>query len=391
MALKPVTVTQLNEYISRVLGTDPLLGNVSVSGEISNLKFHSSGHVYFSMIDESSKVNCFLPSSLARNLAYELGDGLNVVIRGYINVYIKGGTYTLFVRELEVAGEGDLALAFELLKRKLQAEGLFDQAHKKAIPAFPRRIGLVTSGTGAAVRDMTKIIQSRTKMTDVIIFPTQVQGRGAAAEMAAMLDYVNANFSDVDVIIIGRGGGSAEDLWAFNEETLARAIYRSRIPVISAVGHEIDFSISDFVADLRAETPTAAAEKATPNDEELRRALENYRSGLYSALKNKTDYCALRAERIIQEMKNVIQRRLDNLQHLADQYRIAIEANDPAKILAKGYSYIETTEGRIVSKVSDLKEGGRYIVYFRDGRSEFTAAGVKEGDKIDFRRIHQKT
>ena len=266
MALKPVTVSQLNEYISRILSTDPLLGNISVKGEISNLKYHSSGHVYFSMIDDSSKINCFLPASYARNLNFQLGDGMEITVHGYINVYKKGGAYTLFIRTTEVSGEGNLSLAFELLKNKLEQEGLFDPAHKKRIPEFPRKVGVVTSATGAAVRDIIKIISSRTKLVDVTVFPVLVQGSEAAANMADTLDMINEKFRDIDVLILGRGGGSSEDLWAFNEEKLARAVYRSDIPIISAVGHETDFSICDFVADLRAETPTAAAEIAVPDD-----------------------------------------------------------------------------------------------------------------------------
>ena len=384
MALKPVTVTQLNEYISRVLGTDPLLSNISVTGEISNLKFHSSGHVYFSMIDQSSKVNCFLPASCFRNLAYTLGDGLNVTVRGYINVYKKGGAYTLFIRELEVAGEGDLSTAFELLKKKLQEEGLFDPSFKKKIPAFPKKIGILTSKTGAAVRDMVKIIQSRTKAVDVIIFPVPVQGTGAAAQMADMLDHVNENFYDIDTLIIGRGGGSAEDLWPFNEEVLARAIFRSRIPVISAVGHEIDFSISDFVADLRAETPTAAAEKAVPDDSQIIRSLDTYRSQLNSALKNKVMYHRMSLKSCIQDMRSVLIRRIDRSEHEIKQNLITLEENNPSNILSKGYTFMEGPDGKVVASASEMEEGGRYRIYFRDGTVEVTVSEIKEGGKIDF-------
>ena len=178
MALRPVTVSQLNEYISRVLSTDPLLGNISVTGEISNLKFHGSGHVYFSLIDGNSKVNCFLPSSYAENLSYAPGDGLEVTVQGYINVYKKGGTYTLFVKNIEVSGEGNLSMAFDILKKKLDKEGIFDKEHKKPIPKFPKKLGVVTSETGAAVRDIIKIIKSRTRLTDVTVFPVLVQGQG---------------------------------------------------------------------------------------------------------------------------------------------------------------------------------------------------------------------
>ena len=384
MALKPVTVTQLNEYISRVLGTDPLLSNITVTGEISNLKYHSSGHIYFSISDASSKINCFLPATYARNLAYELGDGINVIIRGYVNVYKKGGTYTLFVRELEAAGEGDLSMAFELLKSKLRDEGLFDAAHKRPIPAFPRKIAIITSPTGAAVRDMIKIITGRTSMTDVTIFPAQVQGTGAAAEMAEVLDFVNENFPDTDTVIIGRGGGSAEDLWAFNEEVLARAIYRSKIPVISAVGHETDFSISDFVADMRAETPTAAAEKAVPDDGQLKNQILTYMTGLMTDLKNRVDLSELRREKYIQNMRMALIKRIDDFEHSLLQSYITLDENNPVRILNKGYAYIENTRGQVVSSAGSVTEGSRYRIFFKDGSIEATFNDIKEGDGIDF-------
>lgn len=384
MALKPVTVTQLNEYISRVLGTDPLLSNITVTGEISNLKYHSSGHIYFSISDASSKINCFLPATYARNLAYELGDGINVIIRGYVNVYKKGGTYTLFVRELEAAGEGDLSMAFELLKSKLRDEGLFDAAHKRPIPAFPRKIAIITSPTGAAVRDMIKIITGRTSMTDVTIFPAQVQGTGAAAEMAEVLDFVNENFPDTDTVIIGRGGGSAEDLWAFNEEVLARAIYRSKIPVISAVGHETDFSISDFVADMRAETPTAAAEKAVPDDGQLKNQILTYMTGLMTDLKNRVDLSELRREKYIQNMRIALIKRIDDYEHSLLQSYITLDENNPVRILNKGYAYIENTRGQVVSSAGSVTEGSRYRIFFKDGSIEATFNDIKEGEGIDF-------
>ena len=232
MALRPITVTQLNDYIARVFDSDTLLMNVAVTGEISNLKYHSSGHVYFSLNDENSKVNCFLPSSYVRTLKYELGDGLEITATGKINVYRKGGYYSLFVRNVQVAGEGGLSMAFQLMKEKLEKEGLFDPAHKKPIPAFPHKIGILTSSTGAAVKDIIKIIRSKNELVDIMVFPVQVQGDGAAADIAGMLKFVNDNYDDIDTLIVGRGGGSQEDLWAFNEEILARAIYDSRIPVI---------------------------------------------------------------------------------------------------------------------------------------------------------------
>lgn len=375
MALKPVTVSQLNEYISRVLMTDPLLGNVTVTGEISNLKYHSSGHVYFSINDENSKINCFFPASYVRNLSYELGDGLEVVINGYINVYKKGGTYTLFVRTVTVAGEGNLAMAFQLLKDRLSKEGLFDSAHKKPIPEFPHKIGIVTSRTGAAVQDILKIITSRNNLVDIIIFPVQVQGEGAAQNIADTIDMISQSeeFSDIDTLIVGRGGGSTEDLWAFNEEVLARAIYRCTIPVISAVGHEIDFSISDFVADKRAETPTAAAEMAVPDLREIRLSLEKHRTDLLSRLNAKVKTDSLKIENSILEIRNAMEIRLAEYNHKIETMKLFLEENNPASVLKKGYSIVEDMSGNVISSVDKIKEGEKYVLALKDGRIIFTA------------------
>lgn len=383
MALKPVTVSQLNEYISRVLMTDPLLGNVTVTGEISNLKYHSSGHVYFSINDENSKINCFFPASYVRNLSYELGDGLEVVINGYINVYKKGGTYTMFVRTVTVAGEGNLAMAFQLLKDRLSKEGLFDPAHKKPIPEFPHKIGIVTSRTGAAVQDILKIITSRNNLVDIIIFPVQVQGEGAAQDIADTLDMISQNdeFSDIDTLIVGRGGGSTEDLWAFNEEVLARAIYRCTIPVISAVGHEIDFSISDFVADRRAETPTAAAELAVPDLREIRLSLEKHKTDLLSRLNAKVKTDTLMIENCMLEIRNTMERRLAEYSHKLETMKLFLEENNPSSVLKKGYGILEDMSGNVVSSVNHIKEGERYVLALKDGRIIFTVNNT-EVEKI---------
>ena len=371
MALKPITVTQLNHYISRVLTTDPLLGNLTVTGEISNLKYHSSGHLYFSISDENSKINCFFPAQYARGLHYELGDGLAVIIHGYLNVYKKGGTYTLFIRSIEIAGEGNLAMAFQMLKEKLDAEGLFDPAHKKTIPRFPRRIGIVTSNTGAAVRDIIRIIESRTSLTDMIVFPVLVQGSEAAADIAATIDMINRDFDDIDTLIVGRGGGSMEDLWAFNEEIVARAIYRSRIPVISAVGHEIDFTIADFVADRRAETPTAAAEMAVPDIRELMQRAESWQNSLMADLKKKVSYADLRAEKMFAEMRHVLQGRVNAYRHELESCRLLLDENHPYRVLRKGYAVLEDAAGRNLASIGDLRDGQSYRLKLKDGSATF--------------------
>jgi exodeoxyribonuclease VII large subunit len=366
MALRPITVTQLNDYIARVFDSDTLLMNVAVTGEISNLKYHSSGHVYFSLNDENSKVNCFLPSSYVRTLKYELGDGLEITATGKINVYRKGGYYSLFVRNVQVAGEGGLSMAFQLMKEKLEKEGLFDPAHKKPIPAFPHKIGILTSSTGAAVKDIIKIIRSKNELVDIMVFPVQVQGDGAAADIAGMLKFVNDNYDDIDTLIVGRGGGSQEDLWAFNEEILARAIYDSRIPVISAVGHEIDFSISDFVADLRAETPTAAADIAVPDIKELVDRLDKFSSEMLLNLKNVLRVGELKVEQAYSRMKQDMDLLLLNRYNEIERFKLILEQNDPHRIMERGYTVIES-DGRVIRSPEELKDG-EYDIVFRSGK-----------------------
>ena len=384
MALKPVSVTQLNEYISRVLTTDPLLGNIRVTGEITNLKFHTSGHVYFSIADAASKINCFFPASYVKNLTFLPDEGMEVIINGYISVYKKGGTYTLFVRSMETCGEGNLSAAFEMLKRKLEAEGIFAQEHKKAIPAFPKKIGIVTSQTGAALQDILKIIKSRTSLVDVMVFPVLVQGADAAADIASTLDMINENFDDLDTLIVGRGGGSAEDLWPFNEEIVARAIYRCSIPIISAVGHEIDFTIADFAADKRAETPTAAAEVAVPDTGELLKKIEIYKNNLTVQMNNKIKYDKLRADNCILDIKSVINRMMASMEHKMQTLKLYLDENKPSAVLGKGYAILQTAGGRSVSSVSQISLSEDYSLILKDGKVKVKALEIEGGSENDF-------
>lgn len=379
MALKPVSVTQLNEYISRVLTTDPLLGNIRVSGEIANLKFHGSGHIYFSIKDANSKINCFFPESYVRHLTFLPQDGAEVIINGYINVYKKGGTYTLFVRSMELCGEGDLAVSFELLKRKLEAEGLFAAEHKMPIPRFPKKIGIVTSETAAALQDILKIIKSRTQLVDIVVFPVLVQGAAAAADIAAMLDEISENFDDIDTLIVGRGGGSAEDLSPFNEEIVARAIYRCKIPIISAVGHEIDFTIADFAADRRAETPTAAAETAVPDTKELIAKIESDKNSLVAAMNGKLKYDALTVQNCVLDMRNVMNRRLSTMENSLERCKLLLEENNPKAVLGKGYSVLRDMQGKVIRSTSELTLDSEYNIQMRDGTVKVKTIEINEG------------
>ena len=377
MALKPVKVSQLNSYIKRILQSDPILGNISVIGEISNLKFHSSGHVYFSLKDEDSKVSCFLPASNVSRIGFQLKEGIEVTAHGYIYLYERGGSYSINIRDMESAGQGDLAAAFEKLKLKLQQEGLFSQEHKKHLPVFPYKVAVVTSPTGAAVRDILKIIKQKNDVVDIMIYPVLVQGPDAPGEISEAIDDINRNYSDVDVIITGRGGGSAEELWAFNDETVARSIFASEIPVISAVGHETDFTIADFVADVRAETPTAAAEKAVPNTFELREYADSLftenKRNLRMILEDRKKHLMLldpkafgrdlqsrvamdhmRTDNIMDDMTDTIKSMTTDLRYRLMLLKETLDGADPKAILKKGYSVVTDEDGNIIRDASAL-------------------------------------
>lgn len=394
MAMKPISVSQLNNYIKRTLQTDPLLGNVSVTGEISNLKFHDSGHVYFSLKDESSRINCFIASDNLMTLGCMPSEGMEVVIGGYIYLYMRGGSYSLNVRTMEESGQGELAAAFEKLKRKLEAEGLFDKERKREIPLFPGKIALVTSPTGAAVRDMIKIITGKNDFVDILICPVLVQGPNAAGEIAAAIDDLNKNHPDVDVIIAGRGGGSMEELWAFNEEIVARSIYASHIPVISAVGHEIDFTISDFVADMRAETPTAAAERAAPDTggirgqletmeqemkhrltaiaREKRRMLEALDPEVFGRnLKSRIAFDRLNADNIMSDAESRMRSMLTTLRHRTQLAGEAVESSSPKAIMDRGYSIVTDEDGKVVKNADALAD--RQLINIEAAKGRATA------------------
>ena len=380
MGLKPIRVGQLNNYIGRVLKTDPILGNVSVIGEISNLKFHSSGHVYFSLKDETSKVNCFLASSHLERITCPMEEGMEIVASGYISVYERGGYYSLNIRDIEVNGEGQLAIQFEKLKVKLEKEGLFAAETKKPLPVFPSKIAIVTSETGAAVRDIIRTIKNKNDYVDIIVYPVLVQGPAAAKDIADAITDINENYKDIDVIITGRGGGSMEELWAFNEEIVARSIFASDIPVISAVGHETDFTISDFTADFRAATPTAAAEMAVPDTGEIRQSIEEMKENLAVSLiqsielrKNRLSaldpnafangistriaYEQMNADRIIESMGEHLKNKITSGRERIELLRALIDAADPKAILARGYSVVTDDNGTVISSSGQLKIG----------------------------------
>lgn len=403
MARRPVSVTQLNSYMARMIQTDPILGNISVKGEISNLKYHGSGHIFFTLKDEGSSVRCFLPSGYASMLQLELADGMEVIASGHISVFERGGSYSLNVRAVEISGEGGLMAAYRALYDKLKNRGYFELSRKKSIPVFPRTVCVITSETGAAVRDILKIIRQRNRHVGVIVYPCLVQGQNAAADIASALENVNERFPETDVIILGRGGGSLEDLWAFNEEPVAEAIFRSKIPVISAVGHETDYTIADFAADRRAETPSAAAVMAVPDVMELMteaglyldavrdrlsriyevkyRSLQMYspentldslkyliklKGSMLRAcspevmkiqLKNAAADRKNALDRCMDQLRNDAHSRLDRLKNEVENCRTAIEAADPELIIRRGYAVVTDEEGIPVTDAGNVSRG----------------------------------
>lgn len=404
MGLKPVPVGQLNNYIGRVLKTDPILSNISVVGEISNLKYHSTGHVYFSLKDDSSRVNCFLSWGNLQNISCPLEEGMEVVAAGFISVYERGGYYSLNVRDIEVNGRGPLAAAFEKLKAKLGEEGLFREEHKKELPFFPLKIAVVTSETGAAVRDIIRTIKNKNKVVDILVYPVLVQGPAASGEISSAIDDINVNHKDVDVIITGRGGGSMEELWAFNEEAVARSIYESEIPVISAVGHETDFTISDFIADRRAATPTAAAEMAVPDTGELEAELDRISLEMTSDLglaiarrkerlealnptafarnlKSRILYEQVNVDRLIEAMGDAMNNRLVSARNRVEMLREFIESSNPKAILARGYSVVTDNSGKIIRSTDELSEGLGVNIETGNGTAEAVITGIKKGEE----------
>ncbi len=375
-----LTVTQLNEYIKRIIDTTPQLTSVYVKGEISNFKNHyGTGHYYFTLKDESGQLRAVMFKSSAAKMKFLPENGMKVTAHGRISAFVRDGTYQLYCDAMEPDGVGALYIAYEQLKKRLETEGLFDPSRKRPLPKIPMRVGIITSATGAAIRDMINVCGRRFPAAKLVLYPSLVQGPGAPAELIAGVQYFNT-VQSVDVIIIGRGGGSIEDLWAFNDEGLARVIAASRIPVISAVGHESDFTICDFVADRRAPTPSAAAELAVPDTTELKRKIQNIVSReanvLYSMLKIRRDkldslagtramtnpmnviddrrmLTGMLTERLVRAEENNVQR-----QHALLAREVGrLEALNPLSVIARGYSAVYKADGRLVKNIDDVKPG----------------------------------
>lgn len=381
--MKPATVTQVNEYIAKKLRDDFRLRNLPVEGEISGLS-RSGQHIYLTLKDAGSMIKCAIWASNIRRIDTSLlENGRKVIVIADISPYAKGGSYSLSITHIEDAGQGALMAEFNRIKKLLEDEGLFDKKWKKPIPEFPLRVGIVTSATGAAIEDIKKIITSKNDLTDILIFPTQVQGEGAPASIIHNIELANslaASGLRIDTLIVGRGGGSPEDLAAFNDEGVARAIFASQIPVISAVGHESDVSISDFVADLRAETPTAAADIAVMNTYELRDEIVYCRQMLMKAMRQKIESERLLLSSRTDLLHSNMRGKITEARSAVEKAMIMIRENDPRNIFSKGYAAVTDSDGHILPGVDSIEEGGSYTVRMRDGSFTALASDVtKEG------------
>ena len=388
MDIKPITVDELNTYIKEKVDEDEFLNNVYVKGEISNCKLHYSGHIYFTLKDEKSLIKCVMFKSYTPHLTFVPKDGMKVLVFGTVSVFERDGVYQIYCKAMKQDGLGDLYEAYEKLKKKLEEEGLFDESHKKPIPKFPKTIGVLTASTGAVIRDIINVSTRRNPNVHIRLLPVPVQGDSAKGEIVKGIQKMNAE-NLADVIILGRGGGSLEDLWPFNEEVVARAIYESKIPIISAVGHETDFSISDFVADLRAPTPSAAAELAVPNMADVVKNIESYENRYKISLKKKVELMRLRYEKCmtrsvfreplqklnekslvldnnVKLISNYINKKL-NEEKLKFEKKVArLDSLSPLKTLQRGYSVV-TKDGKTVNSVSLLNTGDEINLRLSDG------------------------
>ena len=390
MTYNPITVTDLNKYIKEKIDKDEMLNNVLVKGEISNYKHHYTGHLYFTLKDENSLIKCIMFKSFASNLKFEPKDGMKVTIFGTVSVFERDGIYQIYCKAMQEDGLGSLYKAYEELKAKLEKEGLFDQSHKKKIPLMPKCIGVLTSNTGAVIRDIINVSTRRNPNVYIKLLPVPVQGAGAAEKIVDAIKTMNEK-KLADVIILARGGGSLEDLWPFNEEIVARAIYDSELPVISAVGHETDFTIADFVADLRAPTPSAAAELAVPNISDLILKLEGYNNRYKLALKKKVEFMKLRYEKCmnsrvfkeplqkINEKYILIDMKVKSIQNSMTaiynkkktemvKHVAKLDGLSPLKTLTRGYSIVQM-DGKVISSVSQLKKDDEIDIRLTDGIS----------------------
>lgn len=390
MKLRALDISEANSYIKRILVNDPILYNLKVKGEISNFKVHSSGNVYLSLKDENSKLNCVIfKSNYDKNL--ELKNGIKVIASGYISVYERDGSYQLYINSIEIEGIGNLYIEFNKLKEKLSKEGLFDPKYKKSIPTIPKSIGVITSPTGAVIRDIINVIKRRYPKVAVKLYPVTVQGDKSADDICEGIRFFN-DMKNVDTIIVGRGGGSIEELWSFNEEIVAREVFKSEIPIISAVGHETDFTICDFVSDMRAPTPSAAAEIATPSLSELEYKLNNIRNRMDRSLINQVQIDEHRLKSVLERINNylksyTIKDNIIQLDKIYDKITFEVENNlniekerlmnmgailhnlSPLATIDRGYSIVQK-EGKVINSIEEIEFKDDIDIVLKDGSIE---------------------
>ncbi len=387
------TVSQLNGFIKKTFEANPVFSDIWIKGEISNFKKHYSGHLYLTLKDDGGVLKAVMFKSATLSLNFTPSDGMKVMARGRVSVYEASGAYQLYISEMIPDGVGELYIAYEKLKKKLEAEGLFDNAHKKPIPKFPTKIGVVTASTGAAVRDIINVLTRRFACAEIIIYPAKVQGTGAAQSICEGIEYFNKT-KMCDTLIVGRGGGSIEDLWAFNEEEVAYAIYNSEIPIISAVGHEVDFTIADFVADLRAPTPSAAAEVAVPSQTELMSKLIDYqytlKTLLISNIKNKQlrlnsvkllspqdiiENHFLRLDGATKEIINGMKKILSTQKEQCAGLIGRLDALSPLKVMQRGFAMPVDEDNKVIKSVKELDKKKEFVLRLADGKRECMIKG----------------
>lgn len=392
MTYHPISVTQLNLYVKEKFQEDEFLANVLVKGEISNFKHHYTGHMYFTLKDETSLIKCVMFKTYTSNLDFVPKDGMKVMVLGTVSVFERDGVYQIYAKAMQQEGVGDLHAEYEKLKAKLEQEGLFDASHKKPIPFMPKVIGVLTSNTGAVIRDIINVSTRRNPNVYIRLYPVPVQGQGAAEKIAKAIEVMNKN-KLADVLIIARGGGSLEDLWPFNEEIVARAIYNSELPVISAVGHETDFTIADFASDLRAPTPSAAAELAVPSIEDVKKKIETNKNRLQNGLKRKMELAKLRFEKCMKSsvytnplqkinenymlidkntklLENSINLKIKEKKTYMVEWISRLDALSPLKTLTRGYVMATDEQGKIIKSVKEVNSEDKVSLRFTDGEKK---------------------
>ncbi len=406
MRIRTLTVSELNRYIKKLLNYDPILSNISIKGEISNLKFHGNGHLYFSLKDEQSKISCVMFKGNCKTIKFDIHNGIKVIVKGSISVFERNGQYQFYAENIEPDGIGALHLTFEQLKSKLEKEGLFDTSYKKTLPSFPKKIAVITSLTGAVIRDIISITKRRNNCVEIIIFPVLVQGESAASQISNAIRKVNDFFSDIDIIILARGGGSIEELWAFNEEIVARSIFDSNIPIISAVGHETDYTISDFVSDLRAPTPSTAAELAVPRILDVQNTLDKFyyllnesvlskikekkselkqwnKSKLFSCVQDKLQQNHQLVDILQKDLSNNIRIKFQIYKGKLIENAAKLETLNPISTISRGYALLLDSKNNLpIDSIKKIKTEQSIKIILKDGVISCDISKIEKGDNL---------